>query len=277
MKRLLSINAVFPTMIILLALLVAACGGGSSGGSGGSGGTASATVPSSIDFGVVLLNGDIQSREILVTNTGSDSLRIDTIPAAPAPFVKGTDNCSGKSLSPRAECTLTVDFDPNNTGPGDQTDYNKSMTIPTNVGNNKVRLMGKVRAYHVAINDVDYGACGTNRLRVLLSVTDNTGGVVAGIGMAEFDVFEDSGAVTVQAVTNPFDAPISIALALDYSSSVSDAYITAIRAAAKNFVNDIIDVGEDEAGILRIGKVLEYYPASLATQSAQLNREMHPR
>ena len=66
---------------------------------------------------------------VTVTNNGKADLVIGTLAVADAlavPFALGTDNCSGKTLTPATSCTVAVRFTPPSTG-----SFNDSFDIPS--------------------------------------------------------------------------------------------------------------------------------------------------
>jgi hypothetical protein len=82
-----------------------------------------------IPFGSVTV-GTSGDQTVTVSNAGNDNLVIGTIAQAnplATPFTILNDTCSGKTLAPAANCTLTARFSPNAT-----TSFSDSFDIPSN-------------------------------------------------------------------------------------------------------------------------------------------------
>ena len=70
--------------------------------------------PSAYDFGETETNTTLETT-LTISNTGTGDLSLDTITITgtdASDFTITTDNCSGQTLSPEAECTVTVAFSP---------------------------------------------------------------------------------------------------------------------------------------------------------------------
>jgi hypothetical protein len=83
-----------------------------------------------IPFGAVLVGGSADAT-VTVTNTGTAPLVIATIASPIAPFSIPNDACSGKTVAPAANCTLTVRFAPTASGAASQTFDIPSTGLPT--------------------------------------------------------------------------------------------------------------------------------------------------
>ena len=82
-----------------------------------------------VDFGNVQENTQ-SDKTVTVTNNGTYNLNVGGIASAnplASPFSIVTDNCSNQTVSPAANCTLTVRFSPTSTG-----DFTDSFDIPSN-------------------------------------------------------------------------------------------------------------------------------------------------
>jgi uncharacterized protein YggE len=82
-----------------------------------------------IPFGTIT-EGSASNQTVTVTNSGNANLVIGSIAQAnpiAAPFSILNDNCSGQSVSPSSNCTLTVRFSPATTGI-----FSDSFDIPSN-------------------------------------------------------------------------------------------------------------------------------------------------
>jgi hypothetical protein len=119
----------------ILAITLAACGGG--GGGGTTPPAPNISVSDSVDpnsdllvpFGTVTLDST-SDQTVTVTNTGTANLAIGAVASANPlgePFSITTDTCSGQTIAPAGNCTLTVRFAPVGTG-----SFADSFDIPSN-------------------------------------------------------------------------------------------------------------------------------------------------
>ena len=92
-------------------------------------------------------------------------------------------------------------------------------------------------------------ASAVNLVEVYATVSDRTGAPVRGLGSADFDVFEDGRPQTIQAFAAG-GFPLSIALAIDHSSSMSGSRLRTSAGAARRFLNRLRP--EDQVMILGI-------------------------
>ena len=79
-----------------------------------------------VAFGEVTV-GDTADQMLTVTNQGNANLVLDTIAALSSPFSLESDDCSGQTLSPGSDCSLSIRFAPSVSGSA-----NASLTIPSN-------------------------------------------------------------------------------------------------------------------------------------------------
>ncbi len=71
--------------------------------------------PASVDFGNINLDSSLE-QTVTVSNEGNVDLIIGTITEPQAPFSITTDNCSGQTLTPLANCAIIVKFAPTSIG-----------------------------------------------------------------------------------------------------------------------------------------------------------------
>jgi hypothetical protein len=67
--------------------------------------------PLSYDFGAVPI-GDEASTSVSFTNSGDLEVTLGTLPPLPAPYSLADDGCSGATLAPGSNCSMTVAFAP---------------------------------------------------------------------------------------------------------------------------------------------------------------------
>lgn len=71
--------------------------------------------------------GAFEDQTVTVTNSGSGNLIIGTITSPSPPFIKTTDNCSGKTIASQSSCKLVYRFVPTSEG-----SFSGSSDIPSN-------------------------------------------------------------------------------------------------------------------------------------------------
>ncbi len=241
--------------IIAIGLMfVTACGGG--GGDSPAAPPAPTLSPqistqSALDHQVAVL-GSSSSRQLSINNVGTANLDIGQISLAQtnSAFSITSDWCSGQSLGPSASCAVVTKLTP-----ADQDDYSNSLMIPSNdTAHNplRVNLSGKGRAYSVNINEVKTDGCSIDPkvLKILLSVTDNTGTPVVALPSSNFTILENGVQKVISNFKHPIVTPVSVALVLDYSMSVSSSDRVTMETAAKSFIS-LLDPSQDEASIIK--------------------------
>ncbi len=192
---------------------------------------------------------------VTVRNPGSATLNIGSIaqanPLAP-PFsiVIETDRCSNRSVPPGSFCEFQVRFLPTSQAP-----FNDSFDIPSNAANENsvtVTVSGIGKALRVAINQVNTSQCGSGLLELLVSVTTSTNNIIKGLMLSNFSLFENNQSKTITEVSEVQTAlPISVALALDYSTSLNND-ISNLEAASTAFINSMST--SDEAAIIKFAR-----------------------
>ena len=247
--------------VAFTALAVIGCGGGGGASSGGSSGGGTASSPeislstNQLSLGSVVANAAGQrsaDRSVQVTNTGTANLVIGQIINSldpPFSFPAGTDGCSGVSLAPNASCTVGVRFAP--TDPA-QVDYSDSFSIPSNDADEPsltVNVTGTGQGLNVTINKVDSSVPGT--IRMIVSVTDGNNEPVFPLSAGNFSVTEGGVRQGIN-VTGTIATPVSVALDLDYSSSVATV-LNDIEASAKGFLQNLTNQ-TDEASVIKFAR-----------------------
>jgi VWFA-related protein len=232
--------------LVMGMFLLFGCGGG---GGGGGGATPPATSPiialdrDSLDFGNQVI-GQTADRSLTVQNTGNGDLVIGAIAAAqPSPFSNyaAADTCSNQTLGPNGSCSVVVRFEPKAYG-----DFSGSLLISSNAGDRTVNLGGNGRELKVTITRVDTSACPEIKLRV--SVTDANNTPVAGLVEKDFSVEEQGAPVGLTSVDKTGTIPVSVALALDDSGSISDTFKKVLADSSKGFL-DLLNLPPDEAAV----------------------------
>ena len=267
----------FVLMTFLLPIIsIFGCSGGS-GSSGNSdppsttvnGGSALEVVPSTHDFGIVTFGNMPAPLKIKITNIGSTDINIHDVSLSDTGnyelHLDGESN-SCDTLSPTLAvgetCTMEVEFHPSEFGsfdavlavtPGDPS------TPPANV-----QLSGAYEAeskLNVRINQVATDAnCPAPEITAYVSITDQGGYPVKNLSETNFSIFENMDQVALSrapSFVSQVYAPISIALAMDYSRSITDTqeYVDDMEEAVADFLHQIGPV--DEAEIIKFGTEVE--------------------
>jgi Ca-activated chloride channel homolog len=260
-------------LAVLSAILLAGCGSSSSssgGGGGGGGGstptpTASIVVqPANFDFGIVTegnLDG-VPARRFSISNTGQAAYSITSVRLEggnPTSFVldlsSGANACGSAvvSLNPGVSCDVGVRFAPNAFGV-----FATTLAIQSN-DPVAPTVRGNLRGTYKAVEDVnvvisELNACPrTGPARVFVSVTDEGGFPIRGLGLPDFSVQESGSAANLFAVDtiSSAGASISLSLLMDYSNSVTrfPDVVENMEEAAAALVQEM--AAGDEADVIK--------------------------
>jgi VWFA-related protein len=251
MKRHIVTWALIYILAIPFLFLSSGCGGGE---------TAPSSPPSppqivvsshQITNGNVVLD-NVLDQSITVRNTGSLRLTIGNIAQANTlalPFSIVNDSCSGRALSASGSCTFQVRFQP-----PDQLNYNDSFDIPSNDPDENpvtVTVSGTGKALRVTINQIETTQCPADILRVFVTVLDKNNNPKTDLQLnfnTYFDLFENGAVNTINNVTQASLATLSVAVAIDSSTSM-DSYASAVKTASHSFIASL--PGGDKASIMK--------------------------
>jgi len=263
-------SAIFVICLVTLGLVIYSLGG--CGGGGGGGNASNSQQPPStqqppttqqapaqiavnltqIVFGNTFLNKS-SDQTITIQNTGSSNLNIGAIAQAhslSAPFSIINDNCSAKQVAPSQTCTFQVQFSPTSQG-----GFNESFDIPSNDPNQNsvtVSVSGVGRALGVAINKVVINSCPT--VEVFVTVTDTNANPISGLLQTNFSLSENGVAKPI-ASASQVRLPISVAMVMDYSGSVSDV-APDIQTAADSFIDQLNPSNNDEGAVIKFATAI---------------------
>jgi Ca-activated chloride channel family protein len=159
-----------------------------------------------------------------------------------------------------------------------QVDYSDSFSIPSNDADEPsltVNVTGTGQGLNVTINKVDSSVPGT--IRMIVSVTDGNNSPVLNMSQTDFKVFEGPDLKGITGFNDKIATPVSVALDLDYSSSVTPVQ-NDIEASAKGFLLNLTTSG-DEATVIKfarevreaIGFTQVQLPADLALVNAAID------
>ena len=219
-------------------------------------------IPSTYNFGPVTPGNTPAPLEVEIVNNGTANLDVSGISLADntnfALNVSGGSNpCDNTSptIPAGSKCTAEVTFQPQSTA-----SFNTNLTISSNDPTTPVfnlPLSGSREAIsilNVRINQVET-LCPSGLVTAYVSVTDQGGYTVTGLGVDDFTITETGGYVGPP-TSAPFvdnTATISVALVLDYSTSITDFpdKVEDMQTGAVDFVNQL--GADDEAEIVKFG------------------------
>lgn len=189
-----------------------------------------------VSFGNVVLD-NFSDDIITVGNTGGLDLAIGQIAQAnplASPFSIANDLCSGKTLKTSQTCTFHVQFHPTIQG----NELNDVFDIPSNDPNKNpvnVNVSGNGKALRVTVNQVSTDFC-PSLLELLAAVADKDGNPISGLDNNNFVLSEDGVPKDISSVAEQIQLPVSVALVLDVSGSMSRV-ITDVKNESKAFVD----------------------------------------
>jgi VWFA-related protein len=196
-----------------------------------------------VSFGGVVLD-HFADQTLSLRNVGSVAFTFGQIEAPSSPFSIITDECSGSTLGPSGTCDVQIRFSPT-----DQGDHEGFFAVPLSGSSTNfagVTLDGSGYGMNVTINQVSTENC-PDATRLIVSVTDESDDFISGLVGGDFTLVEEGTVVTPGTVA-PDTSNLSVVLALDGSSSVSNV-LEEIKDAAQAFINDLED--GDEAAVFR--------------------------
>jgi VWFA-related protein len=225
------------------------CGGSSSNSS-----NTAASAPNlivyqdSYDFGSVTV-GKTATLLVTVSNTGTASLSVDDLTMSDLvnfSIASGSCGSAPYNLDAGADCELELTFTPTEVN-----SFSETLVISSNDGDYSVTLTGEgteATALTVNLNQIDTVGCPT--IKAYVTVTDQNGFSVEGLGAEDFEITEDLGAASTPdtAVLAPtVSLSMAVAIVMDYSGSVvgDSVIVSAMENGAITFVDEM---GADDQG-----------------------------
>jgi Ca-activated chloride channel family protein len=225
-------------------------------------------LPSVYDFGIVTLGNSPVALKAKLQNNGTSNIKVSSIVLSDIDnfgldLDGGSNPCTSKSPTINAgnNCTVEVSFHPQFAGL-----FNANLQVKVNDSSNtavNLQLNGSaepVTDLNVRINQVGSDMqCPAAKVTAYVSVIDQGGYAVAGLIENDFVVYENINPVTLTdfAFVSQVTAPISIALVMDYSGSITTIpeALSDMEEAAVNFIEQLGT--EDEAEIIKFGTRVE--------------------
>jgi VWFA-related protein len=212
---------------------------------------------SSYGFGDVVLNNSGR-KTFLITNTGTGPLIFGTISSSGAPFTIPIDTCSGNTIAAKGTCSLTAQFLPTAQG-----NFSGTLSIPSNdpdLNTATIDLSGKGYGLNVWINNIQVDS--SCNLSFDVTVTDPTTTATITLDPSQFTLKlggEDISSVST-ILNIPVASPVSVALAADWSESITGA-ISNVQSGATTFLNELSN-DTDEAAVYKFNAQIGSVPAS---------------
>jgi len=217
---------------------------------------------SNFNFGSVTENSIASPLEVIITNIGSEELNVSKIFILDTGNFKlnpnsGTNYCNttNQRLFTDESCTIEITFNPAEfTTP--PTELTTTLTINSNDPNNAIEILNiagtsaKVSELNVTINQVDTATCNAV---ANVSVTDQENFPVEVLKTADFTITESAGTgvnTPTSSTLGNVTEPISIAIVMDNSSSMSDTDIDAMNQAALGVIDQLNPI-TDHAEIIK--------------------------
>jgi VWFA-related protein len=208
-----------------------------------------------IEFGDVVVDHS-SDQTVSVQNTGTGTLTLGDITksgATSAPFSLPYDNCSLQAVAPGGTCTFQIRFSPSGEGVS-----NAVFSIPSNDPDENPLLLnasGYGRSLYVSLNELKTNSCP--KIGVLLNITYKNA-PVAGLGITHLTLLENGAQKTIDTF-DKLKEPISVALVMDYSDSMSSSDLSYMENSAKSFIDKLNPATAipDEAAIIKFSTSYE--------------------
>lgn len=262
--------------VLALLAIVTACGGGGGGGGGNSGTPRLFVSPESHDFGTVTTGNTVQPLSLTIRNDGSSNLGVSSMGLSDGThFVLNPGTCGPTpTLGPGASCTAAVNFQPAADG-----SWGANLDIVSNAGTVSVPLQGvsqPITAMTVTINQLDVACPRTGNVTAFVSVQDQGGFSINGLGTANFIVTElPTGFDSAPVGVNQIGGPTSVAIVMDYSTSITnepvdvermeDAAIAFVQQMGADDFVQIIKFADAETSQISVAPFTNSIPELIAT------------
>lgn len=218
---------------------------------------------SAFNYGAITEGNSASPLEVTLTNNGNRRLDVSSIMLSDMTNYQlntstGANSCGTASpaIDAGSSCTVEINFNPTQTGT-----FPSTVEITSNDSDSphQLSITGTSEAVapvmNVTINQVDLATCPT--VTAFVSVTDQNSFPIDGLTINDFTVLEDNASVGSLSDTDQVDVvtkPISIALVMDYSSSMTDIDEAEMESSAIDIVNRL--AVDDEVEIIKFDKTV---------------------
>jgi VWFA-related protein len=268
------------SVFLVLVMSLINCGGGGSNDSGSPGliigdGTAL------YEFGSVAVN-DSAVIQVKLTNNGTADLRVRSIGLSDSEAFSYSLSCGDLPVTITAEesCTLSLTFIPTA-----ETEYQTDVTIDSNASGSPHSCTftgtGEVLLPELQV-DLKSVICDSGQLKAFVQVWDENGVAIADLDENNFDLIIDGGSPESPSgatyLPDPLtvDAPISVAILMDHSGSVTGVpqQVLDMEDMARQLVNNL--EAADEAEIIKFDGVPQVVQAYTSDNAALIDAIITP-
>ena len=244
-------------------------------------------LPIEYDFGIVTLGNTPTPLEAKIQNNGSAQLNVSDIVLLDSnnfalDLGGGSNPCASTSpaISAGGYCTMNVSFNPQQIAT-----YATSLQVESNDSSNSptsIQLSGSaenITSLSVRINEVkSEGLCPGATVTAYVSVVDQGGYAVSGLIENNFTITEKGNPMGLTDLSSVAEvtSPISVALVMDYSGSITDIPESEsdMEDAVVNFVNQLgID---DEAEIIKFASDVVVVQGFTSDKNLLINAIFNP-
>jgi len=163
-------------------------------GTGQTVGPALSVSTNAVDFGTAAVNGGVVTNAVTLTNTGSQTLTINSVTTPGNPFSATGLPADGSTLAAGASVSVTLSFTPTTTG-----SFSSSMVIASTGGTQTVTLAGTGSTpgvLQITPLTLDYGNVAVGTSKKLSFALTNTGGAPVTISVSKAPFTADFHATT---------------------------------------------------------------------------------
>jgi Ca-activated chloride channel family protein len=279
-------------LFLILAIVFTGCTGGGGGTSDDSAAKTEVlpsvqVLPSVYDFGIVTLGNTPVPLEAKIQNNGSANLKVSDIVLSDTDNFAldlggGSNPCSSTSptISAGDNCTVEVTFTPQLAD-----SFEETLQIKSNDSSNpniNIQLSGSdepIASLDVRINQVESDMqCPAAKVTAYVSVTDQGGYAVTGLLENNFLVYEDIDVMNLTdfSFVSQVTAPISVALVMDYSGSITA--IPEVQSDMEEAVAYFVDqLGtDDEADNVKFATEIEVVQGFTSDKNLLTNAIFNP-
>ncbi|MCF8095221.1 MAG: VWA domain-containing protein [Desulfobacteraceae bacterium] len=262
-------------LFIMLPVLFMGCAGGGGGDDSSDLSPSIQVSPLSYEFGEVTPGNTPVPLDVVIANNGNAELHVEDIrltqsgETSSGPFSLelsgGAGYCGSRSsyIAAGDKCIVQVAFEPGSV----PASFDETLTIASDDPHTPILdvmlsgSMAQISDLSVRINQIEALNCPLavgGEVEVYVSVIDQAGYPVTGLGKADFSIIEGSLDATVQGASYVSEGgyvPISVALVMDYSGSITNIEdaVQDMEDSVKSFIDQMKE--DDESEIIKFADV----------------------